>query len=65
MIDFIWDLIIDCIKNPEEEWAQTMPMLRTQLKALIARDLWDMTEYFAIMNQQNHIVQRALQELDK
>ncbi|MBR5655077.1 MAG: S41 family peptidase [Prevotella sp.] len=53
------------IKNPEEEWAQTMPMLRTQLKALIARDLWDMTEYFAIMNQQNHIVQRALQELDK
>ena len=53
------------IKNPEEEWAQTMPMLRTQLKALIARDLWDMTEYFAIMNQQNHIVQRALQELYK
>ena len=50
------------IKNPNEEWQQTMPMLRTQLKALIARDLWDMSEYFAIMNQQNHIVQRALKE---
>ena len=50
------------IKNPDEEWQQTMPMLRTQLKALIARDLWDMSEYFAIMNQQNHIVQRALKE---
>ena len=50
------------IKNPNEEWQQTMPMLRTQLKALIARDLWDMSEYFAVMNQQNHIVQRALKE---
>ena len=50
------------INKPEEEWQQTMPMLRTQLKALIARDLWDMTEYFAVMNQQNHIVQRALKE---
>ena len=53
------------IKNPEEEWQQTMPMLRTQLKALVARDLWDMSEYFAVINQQNHIVQRALKEIEK
>ena len=47
----------------DEELQQTLPMLRTQLKALIARDLWDMNEYFAIINEQNHIVQRALQIL--
>ena len=35
-------------------------MLRMQLKALIARDIWDMNEYFAIINEQNHIVQRGL-----
>ncbi len=49
----------------DEELQQTLPMLRTQLKALIARDLWDMNEYFAIINEQNHIVQRALQILDQ
>ena len=48
----------------DAELAQTMPMLRTQLKALIARDLWDMSEYFAIINEQNHIVRRALEILD-
>ena len=47
----------------EKELQQTLPMLRTQLKALIARDLWDMNEYFAVINEQNHIVQRALQIL--
>ena len=49
----------------EKELQQTLPMLRTQLKALIARDLWDMNEYFAVINEQNHIVQRALQILDQ
>lgn len=44
----------------DEELQQTLPMLRTQLKALIARDIWDMNEYFAIINEQNHIVQRGL-----
>ena len=44
----------------DAELQQTLPMLRMQLKALIARDIWDMNEYFAIINEQNHIVQRAL-----
>ena len=45
----------------EAELQQTQPHLRLQLKALIARDLWDMNEYFQLMNTKNHIVQRALQ----
>lgn len=43
-----------------KELQQTLPYLRLQLKALIARDLWDMTEYFQIMNQVNPIVQKAV-----
>ena len=46
-----------------DELQRTMPYLRHQLKALVARDLWTMTEYFSIMNEQNDIVRRALQLL--
>lgn len=42
------------------ELQKTLPALRLQVKALIARDLWDMNEYYQIMNEDNHIVQRAL-----
>lgn len=42
------------------ELALTLPQLRLQLKALVARDLWDMSEYFAVINQRNHIVARAV-----
>ena len=45
----------------DAELQRTLPYLRLQLKALIARDLWDMNEYFQLMNTKNHIVQRALQ----
>ena len=38
-----------------------MPQLRLQLKALIARDLWDMSEYYAVMNEQNDVVRKALE----
>ena len=48
----------------DAELQQTLPYLRVQLKALVARDLWDMTEYFQIINSQSHIVQRALQLLE-
>ena len=43
-----------------EELKRTIPYLKTQLKALVARDLWDMNEYFQVMNETNDIVQKAL-----
>ena len=49
------------VPKDEAELQQTLPQLRLQLKALIARDLWDMSEYFQVMNTQNAIVQRAVQ----
>ena len=42
------------------ELERTIPYLRVQLKALIARDLWDMNEYFRIFNESSDIVKRTL-----
>ncbi len=38
----------------------TLPQLRIQLKALIARDLWDMNEYFQIFNPSRDIYRKAM-----
>ena len=45
----------------EEELQKTLPYLRLQLKALVARDLWETSQYFAIMNEANDIVCCALE----
>ena len=47
----------------EAELAKTIPYLSLQLKALIARDLWDMSEYFSVFNEQNAMVNKALEIL--
>ena len=44
----------------EAELKQTIPFLKMQLKALVARDIWDMSEYFAIVNETNDIVEKAV-----
>ncbi len=49
----------------DEEKELTIPMLSLQLKALVARDLWGMTEYYTILNSQDHIVQQALLLLER
>ena len=48
----------------DDELARTLPYLRTQLKALVARDLWDMTEYYEVMNETNPIVLKALEVMN-
>lgn len=47
----------------EEELQATLPELRQQMKALIARDLWDMSEYFSIIYENEPIVLKALELL--
>jgi len=47
----------------DDEVTNTLPLLSLQLKALIARDLWDMSEYYAIMNDDSEIVKKALELL--
>jgi len=53
------------LPKDDDELQRTLPYLRQQLKALVARDLWTMNEYFAIMNEQNDVVCRALEILYK
>ena len=49
----------------QKELKTSLASIKIQLKALVARDLWDMSEYFHIMNQNNHVVQKALVLLGK
>ena len=44
--------------------SKSLPLIKTQLKALIARDLWDMNEYFRVMNTTNESIQKALEILN-
>lgn len=45
----------------DDELQRTLPHLRLQLKALIARDLWSMNEYYNIIGETNDALQRALE----
>ena len=49
----------------EAEFEKTIPFLRVQLKALIARDIWDMSEYFSIFNESSEIVKKALEVISR
>ena len=43
---------------------RTVAALTVQLKALVARDLWDMNEYFQIWNRQSDIVRKGVEAFD-
>lgn len=49
------------VKPKDDELQKTLPYLKTQLKALIARDLFDMSEYFQIINETSDIVNKAIE----
>ena len=51
----------DIRPHDESELRRTVPYLSLQLKALIARDLWDMSEYYSVFNEQSAMVSRALE----
>lgn len=48
----------------DEEYQQSLPLIRTQLKALMARDLWDISEYYQVINTANESVKQALRVLN-
>lgn len=49
------------VEYKEDEYNTALPLIKTQLKALIARDLWDMNEYFQVINSMNETVQKGLE----
>ena len=52
----------DSVKLKDEaEYEKSLSQIRQQMKALLARDLWDMNEYFQIINEGNEFVDKALE----
>ena len=49
------------IEFNEEQFNKSKEFISLQIKALIARDLFDMSEYFQIINDKNDSYQKALQ----
>ena len=48
----------------ETELEKTVPYLRLQMKALIARDLWEMSEYYSVFNESSEMVKKALEVIN-
>ena len=49
------------IKQAEEDFSNSLPMMKTNLKALIAQNLWDENAFYYIFNEQNEIFNRAME----
>ena len=65
MLDDLLAMAADAkIEFNKEEYEKSLPLLKLQLKALIARDLWNMNEYFHVINDSNESVKKALELLD-
>lgn len=52
------------IEFNEEQYTTSLPLITAQLKGLIARDLWDMSEYYQVMNETNESILSAVRLLD-
>jgi carboxyl-terminal processing protease len=48
----------------DEERQKTIENIRLILKGLVARDLWDMSEYFAIIYENDDVVKKAVELLE-
>ena len=55
---------LDIKPSDKKERQLTIHYMKLQLKALVARDLWGMDEYFAIMNESSPMVQEAIRLLE-
>ncbi|MBO7607564.1 MAG: S41 family peptidase [Paludibacteraceae bacterium] len=51
------------VEYNEEQFTQSKPLIRKQLKAMIARDLWNTNEYYQIMNDENPIFLKGVEAL--
>ncbi len=49
----------------QEQYQTSLPLIKAQMKALIARDLWEMSEYFQVINGLSDSMQKAIQLLEE
>jgi carboxyl-terminal processing protease len=47
------------IEGGEEEFQRSLPELKLQLKQLVARDLWDMSDFMKLYNKNSDVFQKA------
>ncbi len=52
------------VKRDDELYAEVIDDIKLHIKSLIARDLWDMTELYMIINTKDKILQKALKILN-
>jgi carboxyl-terminal processing protease len=52
------------VKKDEAGFRRSEKIIRTQLKALIARDLWNTNAYFVVVNDINSFFQKAMISMD-
>ena len=57
--------MLNSIKNNKDsidlsEFEKSKPLIKLQMKALVARDLWEMNEYYQIMDADNESLQKAI-----
>lgn len=55
----------DIKPKDDEERQKTAENIRFIIKGLVARDLWDMSEYFAIIYADDDVVKKAVELLNK
>ena len=49
----------------EEQYKTALPLIKTQIKALLARDIWDMSEYFQVINTLSESMNKAVELLSE
>ena len=53
------------VEYDEKQFHKSVPLMKLQLKALIARDLWDMNEYYQTINVMDESVKKAIELLEE
>ena len=64
MADFFSYAAKKDVKKDEAGYKRSEEVIRTQLKALMARDLWNTNAYFVLINDINSFYKKALQSMD-
>lgn len=52
------------IEPEKEDFSNSLPMMKTNLKALIAQNIWDENAFYYIFNEQNEIFKEALETIE-
>ena len=64
MADFFSYAAKKDVKKDEAGFKRSEEVIKTQLKALMARDLWNTNAYFVLINDINSFYKKALQSMD-